>query len=233
MLHKHLTTCRATTLDSYYMKTERSFDNRRNLTDRCLIGSILKCIRKAPYRNPSHMAAIVLCGTVDRILFCDSSKIGTVDNGRAQRVEHMFLGSRINAGTFAGHHHMAHVDIFKQMRVDTGDNTVFHRLVSQVRLGKLLAISVKFVFKRFGVVDTLVFCVGNLLFVSHKHLKIFVDRLRGKLLTVVFVIQVFKLAQGNTLSVDGHKLGIFRAFGLNHRYRGHCQRKRQKSFLHE
>ncbi len=133
----------------------------------------------------------------------------------------MLLGIGINSGAFACQHDVAHIDIFLHVGIYRADNAVFHLLIAEIRLGKLSSVAVELVFESLRIVDSLRFSISHLLFIGDKHVEIFVDSLRCELLTVVFVIEIFKFAKGHSLAIDSHQLRIFRAFGLNHGNR--CQ----------
>ena len=81
-------------------------------------------------------------------------------------------------------------------------------LVTQVRLGKLVAKLSKFAFEGRSLIYAGMFGIGNLELVILKHLKVLVETLGRGLLRFVLIIQVFKLAHSDRATIDRHQHGI-------------------------
>ncbi len=94
---------------------------------------------------------------------------------------------------------------------------VFGGLVAEIRGGEVVAEFDVLVFESRGFVNASVLCVGNLELVVLKHYKVVFEALRGSLLSLVLVVEVFKFSNGDRTAVYRHKHGV----GL------YCGRKRK------
>ncbi|GFI52218.1 hypothetical protein IMSAGC021_00516 [Muribaculaceae bacterium] len=52
------------------------------------------------------------------------------------------------------------------------------------------------------------FCIGNLKLVDDKHFNVFVNALRGQLLEIILMVQIFEFALPDIFPVNRHEHGI-------------------------
>ena len=133
---------------------------------------------------------------------------------------HQFtLALHRHVGRLEEKHDMAYVNLLFHPVVLSGQDAVFHGLIHKIRGGQIAAVGVEFIAESLRAVKTKLLGGGHFLTVRDKQFQVFFNRLRGRLLGVVFVIKILELTESDGLAPHSHQYRILLPFGLHQRRR--------------
>ncbi len=225
MTRLHLSCIRTPPVHFHQVQSEHCLEHRRAFSYRCIIGNIFKIIRQHARRYITVVATIHGCGRVCRISAGKFSEITAADREVAHTVHQRTLPCSFRTRLAMRHHDMPHPHILQRMAVSRAEQTVIHRLVSHIRLGKLHAVFIVIVHETRHRVNARIQRRRHSQLIVHKHFHIIVQRRIHRLLLAVLMVKVLKLTQLDIAATHSHHHRVRNIFcrqgAPQHRHRHH------------